>query len=225
MTISVDLIIVPQGAEAKAVKSGLQHCGLVDSPKIITIPIGSNNLTKTLTAHAQKLSTAKQVIILGLCGSLNKSYGIGDTVAISSCHNQFQQQVSLDPVLTAQIQQILSVDAVASLTSDRIITQVKEKIELGQQSRTSIVEMEGYYLVELLQQQGIAVAMVRVVSDDLTGNIPDLSQAVTPEGNLEPFPLAIAMIKQPRAAISLIKGSLRGLKALKQATVRLFSNF
>lgn len=224
MTISVDLIIVPQGAEAKAVNSGLQQCGLIDFPKIITIPIGSNNLPKTLTAYAQKLSTAKRVIILGLCGSLNKSYGIGDTVAISSCRNQLQQHVSLDPVLTAQIQQILSIDTVASLTSDRIITQVREKIELGGQSETSVVEMEGYHLVELLQQQGMAVAMVRVVSDDLTGNIPDLSQAVTPEGNLQPFPLAIAMIKQPRAAICLIKGSLRGLKALKQATAKLFSN-
>ena len=175
--LSVDLVVVPQGAEFQAVLHSFQRYGL-DPVKIITIPMGSSNLLPTITNHAEKLITAKKILLMGLCGSLNKSYVIGDTVAISSCQNQLQQQVELDSELTAEIEQLLSVESVASLTSDHIITQVREKAELGQRYGTSIVEMEGYYYVELLQQQGISVAMVRIVSDDLSGNIPDLSGAV-----------------------------------------------
>ncbi len=65
--------------------------------------------------------------------------------------------------------------------------------------------------------------MLRVVSDDLTGDIPNLDSAIDPNGNLQTWPMAIAFLQQPLAAIRLIKGSLRGLKTLQQITTQLFS--
>jgi nucleoside phosphorylase len=131
--------------------------------------------------------------------------------------------------LTTDIQRKLSkssidIDLVTALTSDRIITQATEKLILARQYPATIVEMEGYSYVKELQRQGIAVAMVRVVSDDLRGDIPDLNQAIDSQGNLKSLPMAIAFIKQPLAATRLIKGSLTGLKTLEQITTRLFSN-
>jgi hypothetical protein len=84
--------------------------------------------------------------------------------------------------------------------------------------------MEGFAYLEELQKRGIAVAMLRVVSDDLTGDLPDLSQAIDGKGNLKTASLAIAMLRQPLAATRLIRGSLIGLKALQQITTELFSN-
>jgi hypothetical protein len=65
---------------------------------------------------------------------------------------------------------------------------------------------------------------LRIVSDDRCGDLPDLNQAIDSQGNLQTLPMAIALIKQPMAAIRLIKGSLTGLKALEQITVKLFSS-
>ncbi|MEM7591212.1 MAG: phosphorylase [Cyanobacteria bacterium P01_A01_bin.83] len=219
-----DLIIVPQGAESQAVKGGLRKCGLDAAMEIISIPIGNSQLSQTLTPYTRKLSKAKQVLLMGLCGSLDPYYVVGDCIAINSCINQHQYQVDLNSELTTKIKEQLSIDAVVSLTSDRIITQAAVKHKLSQQYPVNVVEMEGYDYVNQLQQRGIAVAMVRVVSDDPTGDIPDLNQAVDLQGNLQTIPMAIALIKQPRAAIRLIRGSLIGLKALEQATVKLFSH-
>jgi hypothetical protein len=83
--------------------------------------------------------------------------------------------------------------------------------------------MEGYSYVRELQRREISVAMVRIVSDDLCGDLPDLNQAIDSQGNLQNLPMAIALIKQPMAAIRLIKGSLTGLKALEKITAQLFT--
>ena len=108
--------------------------------------------------------------------------------------------------------------------SDRIITQPQEKQKLAQQYSVSIVEMEGYGYVRELQQRRISVAMLRVVSDGLRGDIPDLSNSIDHQGNIKGIPMAIAFIKQPLAAIKLIRGSLMGLKTLEQMTAKLFVN-
>ncbi|MEM8719440.1 MAG: phosphorylase [Cyanobacteria bacterium P01_G01_bin.39] len=218
-----DLIIVPQGAESQAVVRGLRKCGLDTAIEIISIPIGTSKLSQTLTPYTHKLSKAKQVLLMGMCGSLDTNYAVGDCIAINSCINQHQHQVDLNSELTTKITEQLSIDALVSLTSDRIITQAAAKHKLSQQYPVNVVEMEGYDYVTHLQQQGIAVAMLRVVSDDLAGDIPDLNQAVDSQGNLQTIPMVISLIKQPLAAFRLIRGSLIGLKALEQFTVKLFS--
>ncbi|MEL7405716.1 MAG: hypothetical protein AAFN00_01940, partial [Cyanobacteria bacterium J06558_2] len=156
---SVDLIIVPQGAESQVVHRAVKQCGK-KSVDIMTIPLG-NNVPSTLAIQSQKLNRANRVVLMGLCGSLSQDYGIGNTVVVNSCQNQFQQQLNFDKELTAQIKERLKVDAVSGLTSDRIINQANHKQELGEQYGTSIVEMEGYYWAELLQRRGISMAMVR----------------------------------------------------------------
>ena len=218
----VDIIVVPQGAEYQAVCRGLPKHSL-DSVQIITIPMGTKNLPQVLTSYSQQLSLAQNVLIMGLCGSLSQLYNVGDVILVKSCQDLLNSQISLDLDLTIKLQNILSVDLVAGLTSDRIITQAQEKQKLAQQYSVSVVEMEGYAYVRELQQRGISVAMLRVVSDGLRGDIPDLSNAIDHQGNIKGIPMAIAFIKQPLAAIRLIRGSLMGLKALEQITARLFS--
>ena len=217
----IDTIVVPQGAEYQAVCRGLQ---LADAEpiQIITIPIGTKNIGQILASYSQQLAQSRRVLIMGLCGSLTESYNIGDGLLVKSCLNLESNQINLDSGLTAMLQDILSVEVVTGLTSDRIITQAKEKLMLSQQYPVSVVEMEGYGYVAQLQQQGISVAMLRVVSDGLTGDLPDLSNAIDHQGDLKVIPTAIAFLKQPIAAMRLIRGSLTGLKTLEQMTAKLF---
>lgn len=220
--LSINTIVVPQGAEYQAVCRGLSKAQ-VDSIQVIAIPIGVRQISQVLANYSQHIDSWTNVLIMGLCGSLSDSYTVQDSVLIKSCQDLNHNLIDLDAELTAKIQQKLSIDLVNALTSDRIITRAKDKLILAQQYVSSIVEMEGYSYINALQRQGIAVAMVRVVSDDLRGDIPDLNQAIDGQGNLKTLPLAIAFIKQPVAAIRLIKGSLAGLKALEEITAKLFN--
>ena len=111
-----------------------------------------------------------------------------------------------------------------SLTSDRLVFQAKEKLKLAGEYPVSVVDMEGYSYIKRLQHLGISVAMLRVVSDDLRGNIPNLSRAIDDNG-IQTVPMAIAFLKQPVAAVRLIRGSLTGLKVLQQMTAKLYLDF
>jgi nucleoside phosphorylase len=222
--LSINTIVVPQGAEYQAVCRGLAKAN-IDHIKVIAIPIGVKHITQVLANYAQEINSSAKVLILGLCGSLADTHAVGDLVLVRSCEDLSHNLIDLDAELTAAIQKQLTIDQshlVAALTSDRMINQAREKLILAQQYSATIVEMEGYGYVKELQRQGLAVAMMRVVSDDLRGDLPDLNQSIDSQGNLQTLPLAIALIKQPIAAIRLIRGSLTGLTALEAITAKLF---
>jgi hypothetical protein len=75
--------------------------------------------------------------------------------------------------------------------------------------------MEGFTVLEILQPFGVKVAMIRVISDDCTQDLPDLREAIKPNGSLNTWQLTIKMLQSPVAAFGLIKGSLTGLKQLE----------
>ena len=111
---------------------------------------------------------------------------------------------------------------VTALTSDRLIWSAQEKQNLGKQYQASVVDMEGFALLDALQSQNVRVAMLRVVSDNARDNIPNLQNVIDSQGKLQTIPMAIVMVQQPLAATRLITGSLKGLKILQQITAELF---
>ena len=216
----IDTIVVPQGAEYHAVCRGLSRTN--KNLRVIPIPIGSDR-ANVLSEYSLQLKDARRVLILGLCGSLVASLKVGNMVVVESCCSLEDSWLDFNRELTASLAAKLSASLVKGVTSDRLIARTQEKRELARRYPVSIIEMEGYGYIARLQQRGIAVAMLRVVSDDLSGNIPNLQKAIDPDGNLQTIPLAIAFCKQPVAAIRLIRGSLAGLKVLEQITTQLNS--
>ena len=219
--VEIDTIVVPQGTEYQAICRGLQQANPANI-QVISIPIGSDHIKQTLANYCKQLANSSQILIMGLCGSLSESYGVGDQILIRSCQDFKGNQVNLAPELTAKIQAQLSLDSAIALTSDRIIAQAQEKYQLSQQHTAEIIEMEGYGYVRELQRLGKSVAMLRVVSDEFTGDIPELNNVIDSQGNIEVVAMAIALLKQPIAATRLIKGSITGLKALETITSQLF---
>jgi hypothetical protein len=114
---------------------------------------------------------------------------------------------------------------VRALTSDRLIWSAAEKCELGKIYTAEVVDMEGFAALKVLGQAGIAVAMVRVVSDDCHHNLPDLTAALSLDGALQPLPLALGLLRQPIAAARLIRGALRGLQVLQRVTTFICSGY
>jgi hypothetical protein len=106
--------------------------------------------------------------------------------------------------------------------TDTIVCRATDKQILATQYGTEVVDMEGYALLETLQATGAQVGMLRTVSDDAQHDVPDLSAAMTTAGTLDPWAMTSCMMRQPRSALRLIQGSLRGLKQLEALTVKLF---
>ena len=217
---SIDNIVVPQGVEYQAVCRGLQKAKA--QVRVNAIPIGDRNPEAVLSNYSQQRKGGG-VLIMGLCGSLCKSYTVGNTVVVKSCQNLHGDWLNLDDELTTTIQNKLSVDLVRAITSDRVITRSTEKLKLAREYQADVVDMEGYGYISYLQQQ-TGVAMLRVVSDDVTGDIPDIAHTIDQRGQLKTIPLAIALCKQPIAATKLIKSSLKSLKVLQQLTTKLFTD-
>ncbi|MHC5861227.1 5'-methylthioadenosine/S-adenosylhomocysteine nucleosidase family protein [Nostoc sp.] len=230
--LPINTILVPQGAEYKAVCRGLS--GITGSiPTVVAIPVGIKPLLKYLQ-QGQFLAPKSRVLIMGLCGSLSDRYTVGDIVLYQDCIYQGQQQ-ECDRTFTAQLHSAFSTDAinrvstnsppnlVKALTSDRVIWSAAEKRRLSKTLAADVVDMEGFTALEFFNTAGVSVAILRVVSDDCQYNIPDLTSAINSNGSLNPFPLAMAMLRQPLAAIRLIRGSLTALKVLEEVTNLLFS--
>ncbi|MBN3898150.1 MAG: phosphorylase [Nostoc sp. NOS(2021)] len=220
----INTILVPQGAEYKAVCRAFR--GVTGSiPTVIAIPVGMKPLLKYLQ-QGQFLAPKSRVLIMGICGSLSDRYKVGDIVLYQDCVYQGKQQ-ECDRTFTAQLHSSISekVSLVKSMTSDRVIWSAAEKRRLGETLAADVVDMEGFTALEFFNAAGITVAILRVVSDDCQHNIPDLTPAINSDGSLNPLALAIAMLRQPLAATRLIRGSLTALKVLEQVTNLLFSGY
>lgn len=229
--LPIQIILVPQGAEYKAVCKGLSRVK-PPKPQVLAIPVGCEPLVRYLESYHQAghLNYPQpRVLLMGLCGSLSPRYTIGDIVLYQDCIYQSKEPTPLsrscDRQLTTLLHQKLKerVSLVNSLTSDRLVYSASEKRHLGQIYNTEVVDMEGFATLEVLSQVGVAVAMVRVISDDSDHNIPNLTSAISPNGSLQPLSLAIGMLRQPIAATRLIRGALHGLQVLQKVTTVLFA--
>ncbi|MBF2067621.1 MAG: phosphorylase [Calothrix sp. C42_A2020_038] len=220
------IIFVPQGAESKAVRNGLSRVN--QSITLVSIPISSKALIKYLQEWYKTVDLSKpqsHALVMGLCGGLTHDYKVGDVVLYESCiyQDDFRKcDIDLTNYIDSQLEQ--KVSRVTALMSDSIIFSKVEKLLLSK-SGASVVDMEGFTLLDFLNSVGVKVAMLRVVSDGCEHDLPNLNSALSPKGTLLALPLLLGMLRQPIAATRLIYGSLRGLKVLENLTANVFQNF
>ena len=214
----INTILVPQGAEYQAVCRGLKN--VAPQPNVLPIPIGITPVTDYLQQWQKAQSLPQTALVVGLCGSLSPDYQVGDIVLYEECLNLNGERKKCDPPVTSQLQQNLSqeIPLVKSLTSDRPISLAQEKQQLALSSQADVVDMEGLAILTNLTAK---IAMLRVISDNCTQDLPDLSKAISSEGALLPLPLTLAMLRQPLAAMRLIDGSLKSLRVLEEVIASL----
>ena len=102
------------------------------------------------------------------------------------------------------------------ITIDRVLCLASEKNQLARESKADVVDMESQWIVEYVRSLGGVVNVIRVVSDDAIGDLPDLSGAFDTSGDLRPLALAIAFIRNPIAALRLVRGALIALRQLEE---------
>jgi hypothetical protein len=221
MLTSQDIILVPQGAEYRAIQRGLRKRADL-SPQIIPISIGVRQFPDRLQRLKQSINFLNKprpkVVLMGLAGSLSDRYQVGDGVVYQGCGSETGDYWQFDPEITAAIAQLTGFSLVKGLTSDRIISQALEKRRLGQLGY-DVVDMEGGLILAALPE--LKIAMVRVISDGVNQNLPDLARAIDNQGNLQPILLTQQMLSHPFASVHLIRGSLQGLSLLAKIAQQL----
>ncbi|MFM7574973.1 MAG: hypothetical protein ACKO4S_17885 [Snowella sp.] len=228
--ISRLLILVPQGAEYQAVVGAIKNNP--HSPVILAIPVGKLAVTHYLQDWQQNnpVFSPSGVILMGLGGSLSAEFGLGQAVVLESCLNyqndQADQEQYSDRILTDWVKQKLgrNLRRVQGLTSDRVITNATEKQALGKRFNCQVVEMEGWAVLSFFRQLGIPATIIRVISDEVSQSLPDLSKIYNTQGQLNAIALSLALGKQPIAGYKLIVGSLKSLKTLNKITKKLLSS-
>ena len=206
-------MLVPRGAEYQAVMRGLDRRQKVAGPgegetsiRAIAIPAGpAVKLWLTQEFQVEPIETTHemeitQFLVLGLCGGLSDHTRLGMVVLYGQ----------------PDLAQRLGIQSVQGITIDRVICLASEKKQLARESKADVVDMESRWIVEYVRSLGGIVSVVRVVSDDATGNLPDLRAAFDTSGDLRPLALAIAFIKNPIAALRLIRGALIALRQLEE---------
>jgi hypothetical protein len=224
------LILVPQGAEYQAVLEAIRN--IAHYPVILPIPVGKLAVTNYLHKWRQNNPdfSPTGVILMGLGGSLSAEFGVGQAVLLEFClnyqNNQEDQEKQSDRALTDWVQQKLgsNIRRVQGLTSDRVITDATEKQELGKRLNRQVVEMEGWAVLDFFSELGIPATIIRVISDEVSQSLPNLSKIYDTQGQLNAIALSLALGKKPIAGYRLILASLKSLKILNQITRKLFSS-
>ncbi|YAI81255.1 MAG: hypothetical protein ACQJCO_05315 [cyanobacterium endosymbiont of Rhopalodia sterrenbergii] len=230
LTNEINMILVPQGAEYKAVCEGFKGVKQFDPQiKIIQIPTGFLPFKHYLQQWQQIDKFVNHppqgILLMGLAGSLSPSYQVGDKILYQKCcllsNNIFPPSwQTCDVNLSESVYYYLNKKIIRgkAVTSDHIITSAREKLQLGRRYQADIVDMEGMPLLEFCNYLRIPVAIIRVISDDCQQNLPNLTPALEEDGSLNPWKLTFQMSKSPLSSINLIRSSLKGLKILKQVS-------
>ncbi len=223
-------ICVPAGAEYRAVKGALKDAlnsrkknSQENSLQLIAIPAGPQAVTAFL-ADTEKLQQLEGgLLLMGLGGSLSDRYAVGEGLLIEQIwrggEGQDSEMLTCDRALTDLVAKRLGLVKGTGVTCDRVITNAAEKQILGDRYGAQVVDMEGFALLRSLPER--KVAMLRVVSDGCGYDLPDISNAINPDGSLNSMALMRRFAMQPVAAQRLVRGSLKGLRALKQIARRL----
>jgi hypothetical protein len=213
------------------VQRGLGNVPVRDRPPVVAIPAGLTPADAFLrtyrsTSNLQAGSTLEFIdidsvkpLLLGLCGSVSPELSIGTAIVYHSIRRQTQpdEYYPLAPpeFLTSLTE--LHPTPVAALHVDLAVCTTQDKQAIAQSfpdSTIAVIDMESIAVLRSFPQ----AAIVRVVSDDVTGDIPDLTRAFDDRGNLQPLALAAAFARQPIAAARLIRGSLLALNRLAIVT-------
>jgi len=225
--------LVPQGAEFQSVVQGLKRsslsglagsgdAGAADLLRVAPIALGANPVSDWLPPLL--LRRPSVVVLWGLAGSLSPDLNVGDWVLSDEFHTLTGEIVQGDGAELQTLQTTLAQansqanaqpQKGAALTSDRVICQAAEKQTLAQIHPCTIVEMEGAIVAKTLAREQIPMVMIRVISDDLYRDLPDLGAALQPNGTLNGFALAQCFAQNPVGAFHLVKGSLHALGQLK----------
>jgi len=195
-------ILVPRGAEEHAVRRTASGATV--------IPIAAGAASATLPPG---LDGAAFVVVAGLCGSLTAAR-VGDVVVYTRIVGAAGTE-ELDQAGVVRTLALISPSRpVVACMTDHVVTTASERTALAAHFSADVVDMEALHVARALRARGISFAMVRVVSDDPSADLPPIEDALDPSGAIRPLALATAFARAPVAAFRFVRDVQTSLRVL-----------
>jgi uridine phosphorylase len=177
--------------------------------------MGSVNAQRAITAELAR-ATPRRVLTAGFAGGLARGLATG-TVLFSSQDDELAKSLQTAGALPARFH-----------CAERVATTVREKRALREQTGADAVEMESAIICAVCGRQGIPNAVVRVILDSATEDLPlDFNVLMDTRQELAPGKLALALLRQPQkipALLRLQRRSAAAARALTQVLTRVIES-
>ena len=196
---------------------------------ILKSEVGAHGFAQRLTAHLRN-NKYDALVVAGLAGALDPNLKTGDAVVFDICYNARTDNgtlIACDDKLSQLISETLVESGQecfrgAGVTVDRIITRASEKIDLGARYRATAVDMETYDSLSVCADFGLSATALRVVSDDAASDLPDFNRAIKPDGQMNSWRMAAAIMMSPINSIRFLLSIKRVLSSLRSSLQTIF---
>jgi len=217
-----DTVVVTRGAEERAVREALARAGA--RPRVIATGIGPR--AAALAAATVLAERPAHALVIGTCGALVPSLGIADVLLYGRVRSVFGDPIVLDGGVAEAVFDAYpaALSGICGISTDRIATRAAEKRALSARFQAHAVDMESYEIVRALQGERVPVAVVRIVSDVATGDLPDLNCALTGSGELDPSSLALSLLAAPLGTLRLAMNGGAAVARFAPVLAALFSS-
>jgi hypothetical protein len=197
-------ILVPRGAEADAVRRAQT------AARVVELTPGA-----ACASALPDFEDDETVVAMGLCGSLwrLKTGEVGIYGRVVDTNGVFDLDHRLVDEFTGALPNATVVNA---FTAKRVITTVVARTVLAQRFNADVVDMEGAHLAAALSARGVRFAMVRVVSDDASRDLPPIDHAIGADGRIQAIPVALAFARAPLAAFAFVRDVRSSLVVLTE---------
>lgn len=186
------------------------------SARIVELPAGT-----AAAGGLPAFAAGETIVVMGLCGALWRMKA--GEVCIYGHLVDAASGFALDPELVDALSRALpSASVVNACTTKRVVTSVTARSALAQRFNAEVVDMEGTHLAAALTARKVPFAMVRVVSDDPSRDLPPIADAIDAHGRIRPLALALAFVRAPSAAFGFVRDARAALATLTE-TVRALS--
>jgi nucleoside phosphorylase len=169
------------------------------------------------------------VVVVGTCGSLSRTIDEGDVILYSACLSTAKtERLNCTASIAKHLKSRLNARgflcrSALGISSPRVAISKAEKLELAK-SGAEVVDMESHEVVAAASQAGLPVVVLRVVSDSLDRQIPDLNVILRQDGEIDPINLLKLGIRSPILTTTVLAASHRAVGKLRRALAIVLSD-
>jgi adenosylhomocysteine nucleosidase len=145
--------------------------GKYDGIRIVVVESGTGQARARRATHALlDAHSPKWVLSCGFAGSLVPHIRVGDVVVADSIVDGQGQTLMIDVGFPADAKQGIHIGRL--LTYDMIVRLVTDKQQLATRYSAIAVDMESLAVAQVCRERGTRFLGIRVISDDLTSDLP-----------------------------------------------------
>lgn len=208
----------------KAVRAGVQHARTPERINVVMTGVGPQRAAEAVT-RALSESRIERALVAGVCGLLAAAFLPGDLLLYADVRDAQQNDslVKTDRTLTAKLSTCLpqAKRGIHALAWPSIVTSSQEKSKLGIRYGADAIDMESHAIMMGLQKAGVQTAVLRVASDGVNDDLPDLNAALDQNGTLNNTKLMREMLRAPYAGMTMAWNGAMALMRLRQAISRI----